>query len=287
MDNGCVDYLRRHCGSSFRNDEVKTCSDRRKFSCYETILSHLLVFFLCALMFTHSHAQGTRVKTYTLHYKTAEQVIPLIKPMLVPGAVISGQGKLLMIKSTYENLTEVRYMLRNIDLPTKQLRILVKTDRHHGLETSSIAANDIREYETNSLRNEHVQQSIQVSEGSKAYIATGEEIPVISTAPFNVWGSIGIEYKPIESGFVVTPMLLPNNKVQLNIQQYKEKLDYAGDTDIQYQKSGTIAVVPVNHWFNLGGSQMINDAPEEDFVYQTTNHFRNIQRLYVKVQVVQ
>src|SRR5690348_3741880 len=63
-----------------------------------------------------------------LRYRTAEQVIPVLKPLVEPGGTLSGQGTQLFVRTSPANLAELQRALESIDRPAKRLQISVRFD---------------------------------------------------------------------------------------------------------------------------------------------------------------
>src|SRR4249920_2442377 len=72
-------------------------------------------------------AQNT-LEIISLRYRTAEQVMPSLRPLLDPGATLSGQGTQLFVRTSQVNLIELRQALESIDRPQKRLQISVRFD---------------------------------------------------------------------------------------------------------------------------------------------------------------
>lgn len=72
-------------------------------------------------------AQGT-LEVITLRHSTAEQVIPVLRPLLEPGGALSGQYNQLIVRTSAGNLAQIRTALDAIDRPQGRLTILVRFD---------------------------------------------------------------------------------------------------------------------------------------------------------------
>ena len=72
-------------------------------------------------------AQGT-LEVVTLRHSTAEQVIPVLRPLLEPGGALSGQFNQLIVRTSAANLAQIRAALDAIDQPQRRLTISVRFD---------------------------------------------------------------------------------------------------------------------------------------------------------------
>ncbi|HEY9530001.1 MAG TPA: secretin N-terminal domain-containing protein, partial [Burkholderiales bacterium] len=54
-----------------------------------------------------------------LRYRTAEQVLPVLRPLLETGATLTGQRNQLIVRTSSANLAELRQALEAIDRPLR------------------------------------------------------------------------------------------------------------------------------------------------------------------------
>jgi len=118
-----------------------------------------------------------------LRYRTAEQVLPALQPLLEPGATLSGMRGQLFLRASPSNADDIKRALAAIDRPAKRLQISVRLDdaaereRRDIQASGSIGSGGVRfsgsaqDSHTNS--GERVDQRLQVLEGSQATIFTG------------------------------------------------------------------------------------------------------------------
>ena len=70
-----------------------------------------------------------------LRHRTVDQVLPALRPLIEPGATLSGQGTQLIVRASPANLAEIRRALEAIDRPSRRLQISVRFD--DALESAS------------------------------------------------------------------------------------------------------------------------------------------------------
>src|ERR1043166_7339992 len=58
-----------------------------------------------------------------LRHRTADQVLPALRPLLEPGATLTGQGTQLIVRTSPGNLDELRRALDEIDRPLRRLQV--------------------------------------------------------------------------------------------------------------------------------------------------------------------
>ena len=192
-----------------------------------------------------------------LRHRTAEQVIPVLKPLVEPGGTLSGQGTQLFVRTSPANLADLRLALESIDRPAKRLQISVRFDEASSRSRSGI---DTREGVQDSTRSreERVDQRIQVLDGGRAMIFTGPQRT--TTQQQMIQTPAGVVSQPVTvvqdrtSGFEVVPRLA-GNTVQVEIVTQRKGTSGASST-----ASGALG-----KWFELGSVEMSGDRDQRSF----------------------
>lgn len=189
-------------------------------------------------------AQGT-LEVISLKHRTAEQVIPVLRPLLEPGGALSGQYNQLIVRTSPGNLAQIRAVLDAIDQPARRLTISVRFDASQDSARSGVQADarisnrgssaNVRIEDSRSSRNEQVDQRIQVLEGGEARISTGES---------RIYGQAG-------TGIVVVPRVAGSN-VTLEIAAQQEAFTRGGA--IQGGRAVSTVSGRLGEWIELGGA---------------------------------
>lgn len=180
----------------------------------------------------------------SLRHRTAEQVLPVLQPLLEPGGTLSGQSDKLLVPP--RNLAELRAALAALDTPAMRLLISVRFDEavegaRRGAEAGGRISNrgdsrlEMRIEDSRSARGGRVDQRLQVLEGSQAFISTGES---------RVYGEAA-------TGFAVVPRL-SGSSVFLEITAQKENFVRGGA--VQGQRAASTASGRLGEWFELGAA---------------------------------
>src|SRR5262249_47894702 len=93
-------------------------------------LSHavLSTFLLTLAVVTGQAAGQGSLEIIPLRHRTADQVLPALRPLLEPGATLTGQGTQLIVRTSPGNLAELRRALDEIDRPLRRLQVSVRFD---------------------------------------------------------------------------------------------------------------------------------------------------------------
>ena len=201
-------------------------------------------------------AQGT-LEVISLQHRTAEQVIPVLRPLLEPGGAMTGQSSQLIVRTSAENLAQIRAALAAIDRPLRRLEISVRFD-----SMQDAASRDAR-----SLRDERVDQRMQVLEGGQAYIASGQSRT----------------YSQAETGFAVIPRI-SGSQVFLDIGAQQEA--YMRGGAVQGQRAFTTASGRLGEWIELGGASNASSRVEGAPLSPRERSATGERRVWVRVEEV-
>ncbi|MBD3620062.1 MAG: hypothetical protein HUJ28_11370 [Chromatiales bacterium] len=234
----------------------------------------LLALLLAALGGTAIAAAGDRLEIIELRNRPAEEVIPLVRPLLQPQDALTGTGYQLIIRAAPERIREVRELVRQLDQAQKNMLVTVSAGRAEDLRDREIGASGRIENERGSvtlgdtdeeglhgtLRERSTRgqttraSSLRVLEGQSAFIRTGGDVPYVTTAAIitgnRVITSSGVEYRRVETGFYVTPRI-SGDRVYLHIRPVQQSLQ--SDQTIATQEAVTTISGPVGEWITIGG----------------------------------
>ncbi len=86
-------------------------------------------------------AESLHLHSLQLQHRTAAEIIPIIKPLLVRGGSVTGLNDQLIVKTTAANLSEINHLLQTIDKAARRLIIYVRqdTDRQQHDKASALS----------------------------------------------------------------------------------------------------------------------------------------------------
>jgi hypothetical protein len=123
-----------------------------------------------------------------LRHRTVEEVLPVLQPLLEPGATLSGTRGQLFLRASSANAAEIKRALEAIDRPARRLQISVRFDdalarERRGIEAAGSVGSEgarigITAEDARRAASERVDQRLQVLEGGRAFIFTGDSRPV-------------------------------------------------------------------------------------------------------------
>lgn len=214
---------------------------------------------LLAAMLCLPAAQAVELQNEIIYSARATELAPVIAPMAAPEGGVTVYQDQLIIRSTPEKIALIRDTLKKLDRPLKNLRVSVRYGQEQSESRRNIGADgrvhigngdvsgrvnvQARDDQRQSQRRDDY--SITASEGSTVFVATGQDIPVLSVVSGGMNGNgavIGNRYVPVQSGMEVTPRLQPDGHVMLAIRFRQAEADRRGiinsaSTETQIQAS--------------------------------------------------
>ncbi|HTZ00342.1 MAG TPA: hypothetical protein VMB75_10920 [Rhodocyclaceae bacterium] len=244
---------------------------------------------LATLLVSALVASAQSLDIVTLRYLSADQALSQLRPLLEPGAGITGTGNKLFLRTSPGNREDILRVLEVIDREPRRLLITVRqgsrSDRQasgvrlsgeinvgssvtvsrHGrlpagvgtLETSrSEVALRASDYDNSNAGGDDVGQQIQTVEGGRAFIQVGQSVPVAvgpATGPPRGPPAVGgVVYQDIGTGFYATPRV-SGGLVTLDISSGQDRPGaIAGSADIR--QFATTVSGRLGEWISLGGS---------------------------------
>jgi hypothetical protein len=232
-----------------------------------------------------------------LRHSTVEQVLPALRPLLEPGGTLTGQQGQLFVRASPANIADIRLALEVIDRPLKRLQISVRFDdvreaSRQGIEASGRISNrgsevDVRAQNSRSSLDERVDQRVQVVEGGRAFIATGQSRPVVQRQRIQTPGGVIAQetfvMQEASTGFEVAPRL-SGDRVLLDIAPQRESFTDSGA--VQGQRVSSSASARLGEWFELGGITSSGIRDDRGIASASGSRSAESRRVWVKVEEI-
>jgi type II secretory pathway component GspD/PulD (secretin) len=253
-------------------------------------------FVLLLLVAPAVLAQGT-LEVIQLRHRTAEQVIPVLQPLLEPGGAMSGQLNQLIVRTSPGNLAQIRAALDAIDRPQRRLTISVRFDSAQDSTrrdvqgavriTSDGSSAAARVGDASSRQDERVDQRIQVLEGGRATIAAGQSRPLrvrqVIQTPSGPVVRETTEIQRAATGFEVVPRLA-GAEVILEIAPQRENFVPGRSGAIQAERIESTVRGRLGEWIELGGASSSSSRSESGILSSRERTATGDRRVWVKVE---
>lgn len=281
----------------------------------------VLLLLIAALLAAGAYAD--QIETIELRNRPASELIPIIQPMLDAGGSVSGQDFQLFVRSSEQNLAQIRELVRKLDTAARQLMISVfqgserdlrglavsggfryrdnDTDIrvgsgarpapgasvHYGTGGSSVSAGTLS---TRGRLSDNPIHQLRVSEGSAGYIETGQSIPYFSGSTWlgrhRPVVEAGVEYKDVTTGFYVLPRL-HGEQVTMDISPHKDALSGSRSGAIDTQSASTTVTGPLGQWIPIGGVTEQTSRSSSGIASRSSTHSRSNDSIWIRAEVVE
>jgi hypothetical protein len=237
-----------------------------------------------------THAAETELRVIQLKHHLAEDVVPMVRPLLAPGESLNGLDSRLIVRAAPTTMMQIERLLAEIDRPRRNLRISVRhTGERERAQDSQEITSDVRRGNTRivvnnsgrdtgglmvrrSAPNGTVQlhserrvtstrdastQNLTVLDGGRAFLRVGESIMLVQTFLALVGNRpgivTGIQYYDVTTGFEVEPHLL-GEQIQLTVAPRLAFRSDQGTQIIYFRDLRTVVTVKPGEWVDLGGA---------------------------------
>jgi type II secretory pathway component GspD/PulD (secretin) len=254
----------------------------------------VLLFWFCAVP---TPAQQQVLEVIELRYRSAADVIPVLQPLLAPGATITGMQNKLVVRTTPENLAELRTVLETVDGLPKRLVISVRQEESAlrsgtDLEVQGRIGTGPDEVRgrAQSTRSDHAgraTQTVQVLEGNAAFIRLGASVPVRSRQSTIGPGGVvreteTLQYRDVDTGFYAQPRVHAD-RVTIQLATRRDAVADDRHGIVRIQRVESVVSGRLGEWIEVGGVLQDEDRKESGAVYYRSRTDAERRRIFVKV----
>jgi Bacterial type II and III secretion system protein len=286
--------------------------------------SFLLVAMLItgALPGAGSFAAGTLVtEVITAGYRPVDELVEIIRPMVPkPGSVSGAYGK-LVIRTTPENMREIKEILATLNRAPANLLVSVRHSMDEevrrdlfevfgqvGGENASISTGrgagngrgvvisgqdngqqaGVRIDRTQSTASDGGTERVRVLEGKEAFIRSGQSVPVSEERVIvsgngvtTVQRSTG--FRDVTSGFYVRARLNGDDGVTVEIFPQRNRLDAASGA-IETGEASTVVSSRLGRWMEIAGVGSTTNESLRGIGASASGATRSESAIYLKVE---
>lgn len=272
-----------------------------------------VVFAVAALWCATAVAQQSVLEVIDLKYRNAQEVLPILQPFVSKDGSISALNNQLIVRTSPQNLAELRKILDSIDKRPRRLMITVSQDvdlsvKKSGASVSGTIGNDnasvtlprkpgggeqgasvsgdsaqARVYNSQSAGAERGGQTVQVLEGNTAFIRVGQSVPITSRQRVGPVVTESTQFRDATSGFYARPRT-NGNQVTIEITGNRDQFTNPATGAANIQRFDTVVSGRLGEWIELGGSTQSRERDETGAVYRSSEARRDERRLYLKVE---
>lgn len=249
-----------------------------------------LILILFLLSFS---AYADELKTYDLQHRSADEMIPILRPMVSSDGAISGTGYTLIIRSDRANLRQLEQAIKRLDQAPKMLRIIVDrsgADQRNSEGVSvygNIERPNVRLHSDRQRRSQSGDQQLQVLEGRWATIRSGQSIPHVVQQYRQTPGGARVErrteYPDVDSGFEVRPGI-NGRRVTLEVRPFRATPSSGGR--VEQESIITTVSGRLGEWITLGGVNESKSSSGSGTIYYNRGSEQTNSNVRIKVTTV-
>lgn len=238
----------------------------------------LLALLVLAALAVSAAATAQDLDVIELRYRLAEEVIPVVQPLLSAGGVLTGTDRMLFVRTTPANLEQIRQAVAVLDRRPRQVSITVgqgtaaaaqaaevrgaasvgSGDLRAGVNAPPGAGTGVAVGASGSTRRDDIRNvsTVRVLEGTETWIAIGQVVPLraaqVVPGPRGVHGAPYVEYRDVSTGFYAT-VRLGGDLATLEISPRQQRLQpTAHGPGIATAGSTTTVSGRLGEWIPLG-----------------------------------
>lgn len=261
------------------------------------LITALLLLLAAAGLFAQS------LEIIELRNRPAEQILPVIQPLLGKEGTASGSGFQLIVRTTPANLAQIRQVVASLDRAPRQLVIHVRQTFGAAGAASGVGGQVILApgdsgaranlWNNSGTAQDNVAQQVRVLEGNQAYINTGTSTLVTQrTVTRTVGGSViqeSVVPRDYNTGFYVTPRV-NGQTVFLDIGAQRDTPLGSGAGMGKGAASVNRVVSTVSgrlgEWIELGGVNLAQSAETSGVLARSSDAGSQERRVLVRVEEV-
>jgi len=257
-----------------------------------------ILFVLASLGLLGTGLARADVEIIALKYRNAEQVLPVLRPLVEPGGALTGMNNQLVIRASAANIADIRRVLASLDTQPRRLQISVRQDAEGTAATRGAAVDgsivlrsggstgsvNARVTDSRSASDNNVLQTLQVMEGGVAMINVGQSIPVPGRMVTRTVNGVIVQdtttYRDVGTGFQVVPRV-SGERVTLEINPRRDTPGPGGTVNVQ--GASTTVSGRLGEWIELGGMNSNSVQSSSGILSGATTQRSDNRSIWVKV----
>lgn len=265
-----------------------------------------LRFILTVALFFQGAARAAQpLEVIPLNHRFAEEMAPLLRPLLAPGDVLVPSGNQLIVQTSPDRLAQIKQLLQSLDKSLHRLMITVRqggdlsgeeldaTARVQGeipLNRPGQASLQLRGRfnQTDSDDNRNAEQRIQTLEGSAAQIQFGESrpaaIPVITAHGHRVMAARAVGYQELTTGFAVVARLAGDGNVLLDVTPWSARPDPFDSRNVRNQRASASLQARLGEWVVIGGQNSEQSMQQSQWLGHRYTTWNESATISIKVE---
>lgn len=290
-------------------------------------LSSVLRFATAVLVLaTTGVAAQTQMEVIPLRYRTADQIIPALQPFLDRSGTLSGYQNQLIVRTTPQNLAELRQILATLDAMPRRLLITVAQDAdvlrersvveasgsfggdrgrvtippEPGRQTGAIVQGGSGDDRFRarvdggvSAGSRRGTQTVQVLEGNEASIRVGQSAPMPTRSVRRTVVNGQVVEQVVDNAQIVEANTgfrvrprVSGSQVTLEIMPQTESFSPRQPGAVNVQSASTVVSGSLGEWIEVGGSTTKSSDRQSGLASRRESGVQDSRRIFLMVDEV-
>lgn len=260
------------------------------------------MLLIALLAVATAHAQELQV--IELHYRLADEVLPVLEPLLAPGGVLTGMDDRIFLRTTPQNEAQLRQALAALDREPRQLLITVAQGTAGDAQSRDLrgtvqlgvngppgAGTAVTGQVQASERSDRFENmsSVRVLEGHETFISLGRSVPtnttVVAPTPYGPALRQATEYRDLSTGFYATARTA-GDRVTLEVAPFQQRAAGPATSTVRSQSLTTALTGRLGEWIPLGTVSSSEDGSERGILVLGSRSASSQYLAWVKVDEV-
>lgn len=260
---------------------------------------YLAVLLLLLPLVAHAQRQ---ISVIELQQRPADEMIPIIRPLLAPGDALSGSGYKLLLRAEPATVAEVRQALRALDQAPANLLISVRQGqasqtRESGIGTRGRVAIENGDLDggitirardaSSSTDGEHLHQ-VRAVAGKPALIRSGALIShpyrEIHTNPHGQRIVTTQTTQDLTGGFYATVYLQPDQRLRLEVTTRGARAHDQNRHHTEVQELTTVLTGHLGEWISLGNINHGSTRQSTGLLHRGHDEMARSDQTWIKVE---
>jgi type II secretory pathway component GspD/PulD (secretin) len=262
------------------------------------------LFILC-ITFCFSAQAETEFKIITLQHRFADDLLPIISPMVGADGTATGIRNQLILRASPERMRDIEATIEQLDAARENRRITVKTnnniqsqreviDARGKVKIGNVTISNDRRVRTNTgniiiqdsttRTTRHSNQFLNVLDGERAFIRVGHIVPFtqewVTITRHYIHIDQTTDWHEVSTGFAVRPRTV-GNLVELEITPRIARLN--GQGYIDFEELSTILRVSLGEWVDIGSTMQQRDDVSRKILGYRNSRSEQQSDLMIKV----
>ncbi len=262
----------------------------------------ILLLRICAAVWLAAWvalAGAQALEIIELRNRPAEQLLPLLQPLVASGGSIAGSGFQLIVRTTPANLAQIRQVVATLDRAQRQLLIHVRQDFGAAGSASGVGAQIVLQpgasaarsslYDRTGTAQDNVAQQVRVLEGNPAFISAGASTLVPQRTVVRTINGVVVQEsaqrRDFNTGFYVTPRI-NGDRVFLDIGTQRDTPATLGAGSANTSSMASSVSGRLGEWIEIGAVSQAQTVEGRGVLARSSDAGTQERRIQVMVEEV-